>query len=511
MTNISDGYSFFEKNTGSYTAAVMGDNYVGAVNDSIQTLIDDLNSFKGYKTDPGALKGDIAEFWHSDTFNINAILRASSNRTDVDRSHDFASPDISSNFGSVIGLKYYKDGIESAKQQAKSIEERFREYQANGGIDSKEEFLAKRGLDDPDQLLSAPIYGGQVRIIPTEQLKEAEEFLRKKYLKELKNRPDQAARYKETLDMLSDRIKDGEGTESIVLSKADAEKLAILAKEGGVSEETLKALGISTEDLIGFDYIIQQSFKAGLTSATISLVLKVAPEIYKAIYQLVSDGVVDSEHFKKVGFDAIDGGSEGFIRGSVSAAITTACKAGLWGESLKNIEPSVVGAVTVIVMDTIKNSFKVAVGKMERVELVNELTKEMYVSACSLIAGGLTQSVIEIPVFGFMLGSFVGSMFGSITYDIGYGMAMSFCVDSGFTMFGLVKQDYTLPIEVMKQIGLDVFEYEKFEPDIFKPDLFEPDMFVPDTFKPDTFVTEDGVDFTYLRRGVIGINTIGYL
>ena len=162
-------------------------------------------------------------------------------------------------------------------------------------------------------------------------------------------------------------------------------------------------------------------------------------------------------------------------------------------------------------MDTIKNSFKVAVGKMERVELVNELTKEMYVSACSLIAGGLTQSVIEIPVFGFMLGSFVGSMFGSITYDIGYGMAMSFCVDSGFTMFGLVKQDYTLPIEVMKQIGLDVFEYEKFEPDIFKPDLFEPDMFVPDTFKPDTFVTEDGVDFTYLRRGVIGINTIGYL
>ena len=506
MTNISDGYSFFEKNTGSYTAAVMGDNYVGAVNDSIQTLIDDLNSFKGYKTDPGALKGDIAEFWHSDTFNINAILRASSNRTDVDRSHDFASPDISSNFGSVIGLKYYKDGIESAKQQAKSIEERFREYQANGGIDSKEEFLAKRGLDDPDQLLSAPIYGGQVRIIPTEQLKEAEEFLRKKYLKELKNRPDQAARYKETLDMLSDRIKDGEGTESIVLSKADAEKLAVLAKEGGISEEKLKALGISTEDLIGYEFVLQQSFKAGLTSATISFVLKVAPEIYKAINQLVVEGVVDSEQFKKVGFAAIDGVGEGFIRGSVSAAITTACKAGLWGEALKNIDPSVVGAVTVIVMDTIKNSFYVATGKMERNELVVELTKEMYVSACSLIAGGLSQSIIDIPIFGFMLGSFVGSMLGSLTYDLGYSKAISFCIDSGFTMFGLVEQDYSLPEEVMKQIGIKVFEYEKFQPKVFQPKVFQPKV-----FQPRKFVDVNGVEIKYLRRGVIGFNKIGYL
>ena len=33
------------------------------------------------------------------------------------------------------------------------------------------------------------------------------------------------------------------------------------------------------------------------------------------------------------------GGSEGFVRGSVSAAITIACKSGMLGEALKGISP----------------------------------------------------------------------------------------------------------------------------------------------------------------------------
>lgn len=511
MGSIQDGYRYFEEATGSYTAASMGDSYVSEINEEIQSLINDLNSFEGYATKVGALKGDIAEFWHSGTFNINAAVRDSKNRTIVDRSHDFASADITSNFGKEFGLKYYKTGADSAKQQAKSIFERFKEYEAKGGKDSLEEFLRKRGLDDADTLLSDPIYSGQVRVIPSDQLREAATFLRRKYLEELDKRPEQALRYKETLKMLEDRIKDGDGTESIPLSKEEAETLAALAKEGNISEDELKRLGISTEDLVSYEYVLQQAFKAGLTSATISLVLKVAPEIYKAISKLIENGELDAQQFKKIGIAALSGSSEGFVRGSVSAAITTACKAGLWGESLKSINPSVVGAITVIVMDTMKNAFKVSRGRMQRNELVNELIKEMYVSTCSLAMGGVAQSLIEIPVFGFMLGSFVGSMFGSLTYEVGYKQAMSFCVDSGFTMFGLVEQNYELPTEILKEIGLEVFEYEKFEVDIFKPDTFECDTFEFERFEPDIFKNEDGVDFTFLRRGVIGFNRIGYI
>ena len=75
MEGFAEGYSFFEKNSGSYTSAAMGNAYVQDVADVINILRKDLNAFNGFHTKPDALKGDIAEFWHSDTFNIDAIIK----------------------------------------------------------------------------------------------------------------------------------------------------------------------------------------------------------------------------------------------------------------------------------------------------------------------------------------------------------------------------------------------------------------------------------------------------
>lgn len=217
MDAFAEGYSFFEKNSGSYTAAAMGDAYVGDVNNEIATLLKDMNAFEGFKTKPDALKGDIAEFWHSDTFNIDAVVKGSKSRTYVDRSHDFASADVTSNFGQDFGLKYYKTGVDSAKQQAKSVFERFKEYQAQGGKDTIDEFLFKRGYNDIESVLNDPIYSGQIRVIPKDQLVEATEWLNRKIIEEGSKRPEQVERYKETLKMLRDKIEDGKGTESVAL------------------------------------------------------------------------------------------------------------------------------------------------------------------------------------------------------------------------------------------------------------------------------------------------------
>ena len=82
---------------------------------------------------------------------------------------------------------------------------------------------------------------------------------------------------------------------------------------------------------------------------------------------------------------------------------------------------------------------------------------------------------------------------------------MSYCVDSGFTFFGLVEQDYTLSDEVLKEIGVDVFEYKKFEPKHIEQRKSEPKQFSPKEF------TTKNIDVQFLRRGVIGISRIGYL
>lgn len=416
MVGFEEGYKFFVDNSSAIVGAEMSGSYVGTVDEEIKKLINDLNSLEGFKTSSKMLKGDVAEFWHSGTFNIKAALDGSDHRAFVDRSHDFASTDISTNFGDRYGLKFYSDGQASAKAQAVSIFQRFKEYQSSGGKDGLEKFLQDRGFDNADSILNDPIYSGQIRVIPREQLEEATKWLSRMIQTESARRPEQVYRYQETLDLLTDRLKDNEGVESIPLSKKEAEELATLAKQGKINADDL---GLTTEELIKFDNIMQQAFKAGMTAATISLMLKVAPEIYKAISYLIKNGEIDGERFKKIGFAAVSGGAEGFIRGTVSSALTTCCKAGLLGETLKSVDPTIIGTVTVLTMNVVKNAYSVAVGKKTRQQLTGELVRDMYVSAFSLVGGGISQAFIEVPILGYLIGSFVGSIIGSFTYSIG--------------------------------------------------------------------------------------------
>ena len=305
--------------------------------------------------------------------------------------------------------------------------------------------------------------------------------------------------------MLKIKIEDGEGVESIPLSTNDAKKIAELSKEGLVTEEELKKLGISTENIVKFEYILKESFKAGLTALQITLVLKLAPEIYKAINYLINNGEIDINQFKKLGIESLKSGSEAFLRGTIAATITGACKAGLWGESLKSINPTIIGTLTVFTLDIIKNSFKVAQGKMSRQELVNEMTKEMFILSCSLGVGILSQTFINIPVFSFMIGNFVGSILGAFVYDKVYNIALSFCIDTGFTMFGLVEQDYRIPDHILKEIGIKTFDFKTFETKTFELKSFKFKIFEPKIFELKSFKT------TILRRGVIGVSKIGYM
>ena len=74
MVGFEEGYKFFTDNSDAIVGAELYNSYVGTVDKEIKKLLDDLNAFEKFKTSPKMLKGDIAEFWHSDTFNIKAAL-----------------------------------------------------------------------------------------------------------------------------------------------------------------------------------------------------------------------------------------------------------------------------------------------------------------------------------------------------------------------------------------------------------------------------------------------------
>ena len=171
---------------------------------------------------------------------------------------------------------------------------------------------------------------------------------------------------------------------------------------------------------------------------------------------------------------------------------------------MKDANPHVVAAIAVVAVNAICNGIQIARGKKTGREFVDELTRDSFVAACALIGGGISQAFIEIPVFGYLVGSLVGSIVGSVAYSIGKQAVIAFCVDSGFTMFGLVEQDYTLPDEVLEEIGAAVFEYENFDYAAFDPDEFKYAEFSFDAFVPEQ------IEMVFLRRGVIGVSKVGY-
>lgn len=200
------------------------------------------------------------------------------------------------------------------------------------------------------------------------------------------------------------------------------------------------------------------------------------------------------------------GFSEGFIRGCVSAAITTCCHSGILGEGLKKVTPGVVGTIVAVTMNTMKNAYQVAIGKKTRTELSNELIQDMFVSASSFALGWVGQIVLyKLPVVGYLVGSFVGSVVGSFIYNTGYKATISFCTETGVTLFGLVEQDYQLPQDIIEEMGLETFDFDTFSLDSFEADTFKFETFDAESIEPDT------LGIRMLRRGVIGISRIGYV
>ena len=537
--SLHEGWDFSAHVMGGNYGSLKAGDYVQEVDDAVKKLVNDMNALGENGLGVKQLKGFVAEYWHADTFNIEAALKDSGNRAFVEGSTENASVDVSTNFGKNYSLKYIRTAEESVDAQAKNVIKAYHEYLSKprkGNAISFEEYLEKYGYSKDENIkkliadyrkavengdnsnleqymtihageydiasLLTSVYNGQDRLIPTDQIKEAIKYLNqeivKESTKETSNRAAVLANYKETLDKLVDRVSDGTGAESRTLTKEEAEAIAALVKEGRFKAEDF---GLTLNDLITTDHILQQALKAGYTAATITLVLQLAPEIIKSIDYLIKNGQLDLNQVREIGVKAITASTEGFLRGSIASALTIVCQSGKLGTSLIDVSPQVIGPLTVITLDTVKNSFLVAVGKMDPQEMGATLAKEIIVSGMGF-AGGM---IAEMAGFPYMLGSFVGSAIASVSLAVGEKVLLSFCVETGFTCFGLVKQDYSLPESVLEDMGLEIVKAERVYADTIDVDRVEPDIIEVDRCEYDT------IKITILKRGIIGVNKIGYV
>ena len=214
----------------------------------------------------------------------------------------------------------------------------------------------------------------------------------------------------------------------------------------------------------------------------------------------MKSGKIDSDALAEGGFNALEATAKGFIAGLISAGIT----AYLATQHI-DANSSVVAAATVLTIDTIIESWKLARGLTTGREMAQKLLKNTYSMVFAMAGGNLGQILIPIPVFGYLTGSMVGSLIAGVTFQAGSNALLGLCIDSGITFFGIVDQDYSLPKEVLKEMGLDTFDFDAFVPDSFEFQNFDSFEFSPDEFVPDFS------NMHFIRRGVIEAASIGYL
>lgn len=210
-----------------------------------------------------------------------------------------------------------------------------------------------------------------------------------------------------------------------------------------------------------------------------------------------------------MGTKGISVGAEGFLRGSISSSLLVMCEKGFLGEAFKGINPTVLGTVVALVMQTVKNSILVAAGKMSTQQMGAAFVDTVVISGSYLLGahiGGIIGQALgfELPVVGYLLGSLIGTSF-CVIYNIGKKKLISFCVDTGFTCFGLVEQNYELPDEVLNELGVETIPLPRTQ--IERIDIPRTQLLTASINKSEY----ETIDISVLRRGVIGVNKIGYV
>lgn len=510
--SFQQGWQYFVKASGVGLSANSGQNYCAKVESAIEIFTEEMYKmvYQHGQLPIGQCKGFVAETWHANTFNIDAALHSSSHRAFVNRSTELGSVDVSTNFGKDFSMKYIGSAKKSVNAQAKNYYEKYHEYlkQPRKGMPmSFDDYLQKYGLENNPEDLLKSIYSGQYRVIPKEQLDEAikhiETLMKVEQGKDGVNRFSEYANYVEILKKLTDKVFDDEGIESIPLDKESAETIVKLCKEGKFK---VQDFGIDLPSLVTNDYIIQQALKTGYTSAVMSIVMETAPQICEAIFLLIKDGKIYPKQLKEIGFAAVRGSSLGFIRGYVSCALAIACQSGKLGKQFIDIQGNAIAAITVLVMDTVKNAWFVASGKMCEREMAIKTEDAAIVTISALIGGSIgTVLLPQLTVLGYLIGSFVGSVFGSVIAEGKNSLIIALCANTGITLFGLVEQDYSLSKEMIKRLGLSVVDLKNVQPKNSQLNYNQVNTIKLRHNKPKS------IEIFTLRRGVIGVRKVGYI
>ncbi|WP_029319504.1 hypothetical protein [Butyrivibrio sp. AE3004] len=449
VTNIDTekfeaGWDYASKYTGTALSSLMGKAYVNSVQSQIaetskmmqKELRAKVKGGRGIPQDAGFA----AEIWHTDSFNLEAALNGSEFRATRPDSNGKASPDIvisGKDYSQDYSLKYYKNADESAKAQAKTFYEDYRQKVSKDTKNGKPPLSAEEYLEQYDKPLTAlydSLYEGQGKIIPSDQLDDAKDYLKRKKAKNSNStnleRHKFSPELQESLDTLADRIEAPDGTKSRPLTEKEAKALVELTRDG--KDLDLADFNVTPSQLITTKYILKQSINAGTQAAVISTAFAIGPDVYAIIVDAAKEGKIDEKKLKETGIEGVLAGSEGFVEGSVSSAIVIACQSGKFGSAYTNIAPETVGTLTVLTIDAIRFGYQLSQGQITEAEYADLMAQDIIIAIASQTSGVLLQALFPFIPFAYVAGSMAGAMLASAGYAAGKDIILEVRGENGF-------------------------------------------------------------------------------
>jgi hypothetical protein len=466
MSNFKDGFSKSINNIGGISGSFEGTGYASNVQTAIDDAIHSLKTEATHRENVSAdyLKGWLAEQWHAETLKVNGQARGENDIWANVSGNNRPGEDIiygNSDVSKIAEVKYYKTGADTAKA------------------------------------VSRPEYTGKEKIIPSDQKNDIQEVAQKLADKNLTNRPEQSTHYQDTANHSNDRLEVDDVT-SKPLDEITAKEMAKDFKKN--HDINTDKYGLNTESFVEWSDIARQSGEAALHAAALSAALTAAPHIWATLKEYIDNGEINPDALMKKGVSVLHGAGTAGLRGGIAAALTASCKTGLMGDSLQSISPVAIGMATTMTINVINYSIQLHRGKLSKQEFTHNCLRDSFVLSSGMLGATVGQIIIPIPMLGALVGNLVGSTLGAVTFEGVNQAILGICVESGWTFFGIVKQDYIVSEDVLKQAGYDLFNRRSFSIQSFSTNSFNTQSF-----------KVNSLSFTPVRRGVISCNVVGNL
>jgi hypothetical protein len=269
-----------------------------------------------------------------------------------------------------------------------------------------------------------------------------------------------------------------------------------LRRDGDID---VNKFGLNTEYFVEWTDVARQAGQAALHAAVMAAALRAAPHIWEVSREYLESGQIDSEDIINRGQAILTGAGSAGLRGGIAAALSVSCQKGLMGEFGKSLSPLAIGMATTLTLNAIEYSFQLQLGRITNREFAHHCMRDTWALSTGMLGATAGQLIIPVPVLGALAGNLVGSTLGALAFEGANQTILGICVESGWTFFGMISQDYTVPEEVLREAGYDLFCTQSFSVQSFSTGGFQVRSF-----------ETNSLSFTPIRRGVLSATSIGY-